>query len=60
MNKEIKISITDLCIGYGCAAFLMYAIGGIAYSFGKAKAKIEVSENIREFMKNDVLPKKDV
>lgn len=48
MNKEIKISIVDLCIGYGCAAFLMYAIGGIAYMTGKIKGKVEIAEKIKE------------
>ena len=48
MNKEIRLSLSDLYIGYACAAFLMYAIGGIAYTVGKTKAKIEISETIRK------------
>lgn len=48
MNKEIKISLLDLYIGYGCAAFVMYAIGGLAYYTGKAKGKLEVAEKIRD------------
>lgn len=46
MNKEIRLSLTDLYIGYACAAFLMYAVGGVSYAFGKTKAKIEISERL--------------
>lgn len=48
MNKEIKISLIDLYIGYACAATLMYAIGGVAYSVGKTKGKLEVANRVRE------------
>ena len=55
MNRELKISIADLCIGYGCTAVLMYAIGGIAYCVGKSRAKIEISNNLRDFLESHTL-----
>ena len=51
MNKEIKISLTDLYIGYLCTAAVLYAIGTVAYSVGKTKAKVEVVESIRNYAK---------
>lgn len=48
MNKEIKISLIDLYIGYACSAVLMYVIGGVAYSVGKTKGKLEVANRVRE------------
>lgn len=51
MNKEIKLSIVDICLGYGCTALVMYAIGSIAYIVGKNRGKLEISDKIRDFMK---------
>jgi hypothetical protein len=51
-NKEIKISVVDLCIGYGCAAVLMYTIAGAAYFIGKSKAKIEIAEKLQEIVQD--------
>lgn len=48
MNKTIRLTLTDLYIGYICAAALMYAIGGIAYSAGKIKANNEIAQKIKE------------
>jgi hypothetical protein len=48
MNKEIKMSLSDLYIGYVCAAFLMYAIGGVAYNVGKLRANNEIARKIKE------------
>jgi hypothetical protein len=50
MNKEIRLSLIDLYIGYACAAFLMYAVGGVSYAFGKTKAKLEITEKFKELM----------
>ena len=48
MSKEIRMSLSDLYIGYVSAAFILYAVGGIAYAVGKAKAKFEITEKIKD------------
>lgn len=48
MGKEVKLSLGDLYTGYICAAALMYVIGGAAYFIGKTKAKIEITNHIKE------------
>lgn len=53
MNKEIRISLIDLYIGYACSALLMYAIGGVAYSVGRTKGKLEVTNKIQEAIEHD-------
>lgn len=53
MDKEIRISLIDLYIGYACSALLMYAIGGVAYSVGRTKGKLEVTNKIKEVIEHD-------
>lgn len=47
MNKELKISLVDLCIGYACAAFVMYTIGATAYHAGKHNGKLEITDKLK-------------
>lgn len=53
MNREVKINVIDLCLGYGCAVLITYAIGGIAYAAGKAKFKVEFADTFNILMKGD-------
>lgn len=53
MDKEIRISLIDLYIGYACSALLMYAIGGVSYSIGRTKGKLEVTNKIQEVIEHD-------
>ena len=52
MNKEIKLTIFDLCIGYGCVALCTYVIGGLSYAIGKTRGKIEVAEKVQEMIES--------
>lgn len=55
MNKEIKMTLLDLYIGYGLAAFVAYAIGGAAYQIGKTRGKIDICERIDELLEKHSL-----
>lgn len=50
MNKEIKVTLLDLYIGYACTAIVMYAIGGVSYHLGKTKGKIEICDRVNELL----------
>lgn len=46
MNKEIKLTLLDLYVGYASAVIISYAIGSIAYHIGKTSGKIEICDRI--------------
>lgn len=53
MNREVRINIIDLCLGYGCIVLVTYAIGSIAYSAGKTKVKVEFADTFNVLTKGD-------
>lgn len=53
MNREIKINVIDLCLGYGCLVLVTYAIGSVAYSAGKARIKAEFADTFNILTKGD-------
>lgn len=53
MKKEIRMSLIDLYIGYACGAFLLYAVGGVAYALGKTKANVEIANRVRDCLKEN-------
>ena len=55
MNKEVKVTLSDLYIGYACTAFIMYAIGSAAYYVGKTKGKIEICNKIDDLLEKHSL-----
>ena len=52
MNKDIKlmVSISDICIAYGCLAMVTCAVGCIAYKLGQAKTKLEIVGILSEYL----------
>lgn len=42
--KKVETTVLDVMITYGCAAFLMYTIGGVAYNVGKRIGKEEANQ----------------
>lgn len=46
--KKVDATVLDVMIAYGCGAFLMYAIGSVAYGFGKVKGMREAEQGKRE------------
>lgn len=55
MNKEVKVTLLDLYIGYACAAIVSYAIGGVAYHIGKTKGKMEICDKVNELFERHSL-----
>lgn len=55
MNKEIKLTLLDLYLGYAGVAIVMYTIGGVAYHIGKTKGKIEICERVNELIEKHSL-----
>lgn len=55
MNKEIKVTLLDLYIGYACTAIVMYAIGGVAYHIGKTKGKVETCDRVNALLEKHSL-----
>mgnify|MGYP003441359322 CR=1 FL=1 len=53
VNKEIRIGVLDLCLSYGCALILTYAVGTIAYFAGNTKAKTDVANAIAAIAKGE-------
>ena len=33
--NKVECNVLDVIVGYACAGFLMFAIGNVAYKFGK-------------------------
>ena len=48
MITKIKAALFDYYVGTTCVALVLYAVGGIAYQFGKIKGKAEVADKIHE------------
>lgn len=55
MNKEVKVTLSDLYIGYACVSIVMYAIGSVAYHVGKTKGKIEICDKINDLLERHSL-----
>lgn len=46
LSKKIEATVLDVVVAYGCGAFMMYVIGGVAYQIGKERGKIEAKRKI--------------
>lgn len=53
VNKEIRLSVVDLCLGYGCMLVFTYAVGALAYFAGNTKAKTDVANAIAAISKGE-------
>lgn len=51
VNKEIKLSVVDLCLSYGCVLILTYAVGTLSYFAGNTKAKTDMANAISAMAK---------
>lgn len=41
LTKKVEATVLDVMITYGCGAFMMYVVGGVAYQIGKERGKTE-------------------
>lgn len=41
LSKKVDATVLDVVVLYGCGAFMMYVVGGVAYQLGKERGKAE-------------------
>ena len=53
MSKDIKLTIIDLCICYGCATAIAFGTGVLAYSIGKMHGKAEAVNTMTNVLREN-------
>lgn len=51
--KKIETNILDVMLIYGCAAFITYVVGNVAYTIGKNDGKNEAKNKIADISHED-------
>ena len=48
LTKKVEATVLDVMVTYGCGAFMMYVVGGVAYQFGKERGKMEAKRKRKQ------------